>query len=185
MGAPLGVRYDSSVAGRGALYAMLAAGFAFGVWAIWGRQQPVPAPSTAPSAAPAASPPPAPPEPPAPQGPSAYVFPPHVHGQDLLNGQYQTEVRFTKTPGSWPDRQVSKFDIWFDGDVQKEFMSRGFEDPVDFDVKTPEPKHLAIQIKTRPIEIASYVSFTFKSAKPVQILKTEVSPKSEVPKADR
>jgi hypothetical protein len=121
------------------------------------------------------------PEPPVPQGPPTYVFPPHVNGQPLPTGVYQTDIRFTKTPGAWPSGEESKFDVWFDGDVQKEFMSRGFEDPVNFDVKTPEPRHLSIRITTPPIEVASYVVFTFKSAHPVQVLKTEVSPKSELP----
>ena len=76
----------------------------------------------------------------------------------MPNGQYQTEVRFTKTAGAWPAEQESKFDVWFDGDVQKEFMSRGFESPVNFDVKNPEPKHVSIRITTPPIEIATYVS---------------------------
>jgi hypothetical protein len=142
-----------------------------------------PAPSAQPSSAISSSS--VPPEPP-PQGPPTYVFPPHIHGQPMPSGVYQTELRFTKTAGAWPPGAESKFEVWFDGDVQKEFMSRGFEDPVNFDVKAPEPKHLSIRIMSPPIDMASYVAFTFKSAKPVQVVKTEVSPKSEEPaKADR
>jgi hypothetical protein len=169
------------VGNRSAAYAVLVVGIAVGAWMYLGNRPPGPAPAAVSSAAPSASALVAPSEPPAPQGPASYVFPPHVHGQNMPNGQYQTEVRFTKTAGPWPSEQESKFDVWFDGDVQKEFMSRGFEDPVNFDVKTPEPKHLSIRIKSPPIEIVTYVAFTFKSAKPVQVIKTDVSPKSEEP----
>jgi len=170
-----------------ALYAIVVVGGALATWALWRTPTPNPAPVAAVSStAPSASAAPPAPDPAMPQGPPTYVYPPHIHGQPMPSGIYQTDVRFTKTPGPWPTGAESKFDLWFDGDVQKEFMSRGFEDPVNFDVKTPEPKHLSIRIMSPPIEIASYVVFTFKSAKPVQVVKTEVSPKSEEPaKADR
>jgi hypothetical protein len=184
------VRYDSFVVfGKRNLSpakaaALLVIGAALG-WTLSRPKEPKAPRPTAPVSSATAVSSSAPP-PPEPQGPPTYVFPPHFHGSPLPNGQYQTEVRFTKTPGPWPADQESKFDVWFDGDVQKEFMSRGFESPVNFDVKDPEPKHVSIRITTPPIEIASYVSFTFKSAKPIQVLKTDVSPKSEDPaKADR
>jgi hypothetical protein len=174
------------VGNKNAVTAALLAVSAGATWAYIAMQRPAPRPLPVSSAAASAPAPPPSPEPPVPQGPATYVFPPQVHGGGLPNGQYQTELRITKTAGPWPSEQESKFEVWFDGDVQKEFMSRGFADPVDFDVKTPEPRHLSIRIKSPPIEVVTYVAFTFKSAKPVQILKTEVSPKSEEPaKADR
>jgi hypothetical protein len=92
-----------------------------------------------------------------------------------------TELRFTKTEGPWPAGQESRFDLWFDGDLQKEFVSRGFENPVDFRVELPEPHHLAIRILTPPMPGASYVVFLFKSPHPVQLLRADGSPKRERP----
>jgi len=166
-------------ANRRAPYAIVAVGFAFGAWMIWGRSQGPSTTTVSPVPAPSASVTAPPPEPRAPEGPSTYVFPPDVRGQNLPNGHYQTEVRFRKTAGAWPADQESKFDLWFDGNTQKEFTSRGFESPVNFDVKTPEPRHLSIRIMTPPLDAAGYVVFIFKSPKPIQLLRSSVTPAIE------
>jgi hypothetical protein len=120
----------------------------------------------------------------APPEPATYVSPPAVDHYPIHEGRYRTEVRFNKSEGPWQD-QLSHFDLWFDGEVEPEFQSRGFEDPVQFEVKTPEPLHFAIDVTSPPWGPAAYVSFTFKSAKPVTLVRSDVRPKRDASPRDR
>src|SRR5262249_19133283 len=121
----------------------------------------------------------------APLVPGAYLSPPAVEHYPPHEGHYWTEVRFGKTVGPW-EAQESRFDLWFDGDVEPEFQSRGFEDPVSFEVKVPEPRHIAIRVTTAPWSQAAYISFEFKSDRRVSLVRSDVSPKRDGPKqADR
>jgi len=118
-----------------------------------------------------------------PKPPAVYVPAPVVVSSPLANGRFVIEVRFRKVDGPWTRGQSSKFDIWLDGDVDKEFESRGFSDP-DFHVEQPEPRHFAIRIDSPPMDSATYVAFSFKSAKPVSLVRSDVSPKLERPASD-
>ena len=108
--------------------------------------------------------------------PGAYAWPPLVGSYAQPEGHYLTLVRFTKTDGPW-NAQESKFELWFDGDVEPEFESRGFESPVTFNVQIPEPRHFSITVSTPPLEAANYIAFSFKSAKAVALVRSDVSPK--------
>ena len=106
----------------------------------------------------------------------AYVSAPAVTSYPQPDGHSLTLVRFMKLEGPW-NAQPSKFDLWFDGDVEQEFESRGFESPVSFDVQLPEPRHFSITVGSPPVDAARYVVFTFKSAKPVALVRSDVAPK--------
>jgi hypothetical protein len=116
----------------------------------------------------------------APVVPGAYFSPPAVDHYPLYQGRYRTDVRFGKSDGPW-EAQESRFELWFDGDVEPEFQSRGFEDPVNFEVKVPEPGHVAIHVTTPPWSQAAYISFEFKSVRPVSLVRVDVSPAREGP----
>ena len=116
----------------------------------------------------------------APLAPGAYLSPPAMVHFPPHEGHYWTEVRFRKSVGPW-EAQESRFDLWFDGDVEQEFQSRGFEDPVRFEVKVPEPRHIAIRVTTAPWSQAAYVSFEFKSDRRVSLVRSEVSPMRDDP----
>ena len=108
--------------------------------------------------------------------PGAYRWPPSVGSYPQPESHFLTVVRFTKTDGPW-NAQESKFDLWFDGDVEPAFESRGFESPVVFNVLIPEPRHLSITVSTPPLEAANYIAFSFKSEKAVALVRSEAAPK--------
>jgi hypothetical protein len=109
-------------------------------------------------------------------GPGAYLWPPSVGSYPQPEGQHLTLVRFKKMDGPW-SAQESKFDLWFDGDVEPQFESRGFESPVSFNVQIPEPRHFSITVTSAPLEAASYIAFSFTSAQAVALVRSDASPK--------
>jgi hypothetical protein len=182
------MRYGCGVAGwrnisgdRRFTYGWLILGIAaFALWAVSSeRNRAAPRPVATADAA-AVAPPTAPSEP---KPPAVYVPAPVVVSVPQPNGRFVTEVRFRKVDGPWAAGQSSKFDVWLDGDVEKEFESRGFSEP-DFRVEQPEPRHFAIRIDSPPLDSATYVAFAFKSAKPVAVVRSDVSPALERAPAD-
>jgi len=164
-------------------YAWLVLGIgAFAVWAMSAeRQRGAPLPVILSDAAAGPSSAVVHDEPPKP--PAVYVPAPVVLSVPQPNGRFSTDVRFRKVDGPWRAGQSSKFEILFDGDVDKEFESRGFSEP-DFHADQPEPRHFVIRIDSPPLDSAMYVAFVFKSAKPVSVVRSDVSPKLEPPNAD-